>query len=140
MPPLALERDPQRQHRVSLLVRYLMIPCNACLILLATATLGLAVLLLLNGYQPPSPCIGVQCLFGAVCAVKNGEAECVCQHACPRVYSPVCGSDGVTYGSACELESAACVLGREILVAHRGPCGQWRARGSCWGRVSRSPW
>lgn len=49
MPPLALERDPQRQHRVSLLVRYLMIPCNACLILLATATLGLAVLLLLNG-------------------------------------------------------------------------------------------
>lgn len=49
MPPLALDRDPQRQHRVSLLVRYLMIPCNACLILLATATLGLAVLLLLNG-------------------------------------------------------------------------------------------
>lgn len=50
MPPLVLERDPQRpQLGVSLLVRYLMIPCNACLILLATATLGLAVLLLLNG-------------------------------------------------------------------------------------------
>lgn len=49
MLPLALERDPRRQRGVSLLVRYLMIPCNACLILLATATLGLAVLLLLNG-------------------------------------------------------------------------------------------
>lgn len=89
--------------------------------------------------QPPSPCVGVQCRFGAVCAVKNGEAECVCQRTCPRVYSPLCGSDGVTYGSACELESAACVLGREILVAHRGPCGQWRAGGG-GGRGSQSPW
>ncbi|XP_014399272.1 PREDICTED: agrin [Myotis brandtii] len=90
--------------------------------------------------QPPSPCIGVQCLFGAVCAVKNGEAECVCQHACPRVYSPVCGSDGVTYGSTCELESAACVLGREVLVAHRGPCdrcGQCRFGAVCEAETGR---
>ncbi|XP_036163368.1 agrin isoform X7 [Myotis myotis] len=90
--------------------------------------------------QPPSPCIGVQCLFGAVCAVKNGGAECVCQHVCPRVYSPVCGSDGVTYGSACELESAACVLGREILVAHRGPCdrcGQCRFGAVCEAETGR---
>lgn len=84
--------------------------------------------------QPQSPCLGVQCLLGAVCAVKNGEAECVCQQACPRVYSPVCGSDGVTYGSTCELEATACVLGREIRVAHRGPCGQWWAGGLAGGR------
>lgn len=36
------------QHKVSLVVRYFMIPCNICLILLATSTLGFAVLLFLN--------------------------------------------------------------------------------------------
>lgn len=48
MPPLLLERDPRQQRGVSLLVRYFMIPCNVCLILLATSTLGFAVLLFLN--------------------------------------------------------------------------------------------
>lgn len=48
MPPLPLERDPRQQRGVSLLVRYFMIPCNVCLILLATSTLGFAVLLFLN--------------------------------------------------------------------------------------------
>ena len=80
--------------------------------------------------QPLSPCLEVQCPFGAACAVKNGEAECVCQQACSGIYDPVCGSDGVTYGSTCELEATACTLGREIRVARRGPCGQWRASGS----------
>ncbi|XP_054994916.1 agrin isoform X2 [Sorex araneus] len=72
--------------------------------------------------QPPSPCRGVQCPFGATCAVKNGEATCACPLACSGVYDPVCGSDGVTYGSTCELEATACTLKREIRVARRGPC------------------
>ncbi|XP_058994152.1 agrin isoform X10 [Mustela lutreola] len=72
--------------------------------------------------QPLSPCLGVHCPFGASCVVKNGEAECVCQQACPGIYDPVCGTDGVTYGSTCELEATACTLGREIHVARRGPC------------------
>ncbi|XP_016000014.2 agrin isoform X2 [Rousettus aegyptiacus] len=72
--------------------------------------------------QPRSPCLGVQCPFGAVCAVKNGEAECACQQACAGVYDPVCGSDGTTYASTCELQATACALGREIRVARRGPC------------------
>lgn len=81
--------------------------------------------------QRPSPCLGVHCPFGAACAVKNGEAECVCQRACSGPYDPVCGSDGLTYSSMCELEATACALGREIRVAHRGPCGQWWASGCC---------
>lgn len=56
--------------------------------------------------------------------MKNGKAECECQRVCSGIYDPVCGSDGVTYGSVCELESMACTLGREIQVARRGPCGQ----------------
>lgn len=60
MPPLPLERDPRQQHGVSLLVRYFMIPCNVCLILLATSTLGFAVLLFLNNCT----CLGVATLPG----------------------------------------------------------------------------
>lgn len=46
--PPPLEQDRRYQHKVSLVVRYFMIPCNICLILLATSTLGFAVLLFLN--------------------------------------------------------------------------------------------
>ena len=48
MPPLPLEHRPRQQPGASLLVRYFMIPCNICLILLATSTLGFAVLLFLS--------------------------------------------------------------------------------------------
>uniref|UniRef100_UPI004038D3BE agrin-like n=1 Tax=Callospermophilus lateralis TaxID=76772 RepID=UPI004038D3BE len=87
-----------------------------------------------NDYQAPSLCRGVQCAFEATCAVKNGEAACECQQACAGAYDPVCGSDGVTYGSTCELEAMACALGRDIRVARRGPCdrcGQCRFGALC---------
>lgn len=55
MGPGSLERDRMYQHKVSLVVRYFMIPCNICLILLATSTLGFAVLLFLNNCRCLSP-------------------------------------------------------------------------------------
>uniref|UniRef100_G3VPX2 Agrin n=1 Tax=Sarcophilus harrisii TaxID=9305 RepID=G3VPX2_SARHA len=70
----------------------------------------------------PSPCLGVQCPFGATCVVRNWEAVCECQQVCAGLYDPVCGNDGVTYGSPCELEATACVLRKEILVTRKGPC------------------
>ncbi|XP_062961532.1 agrin isoform X2 [Cynocephalus volans] len=90
--------------------------------------------------QAPSPCRGVQCTFGATCAVKNGEAVCECPQACSGTYDPVCGSDGVTYSNACELEATACALGREIRVARRGPCdhcGQCRFGALCEAETGR---
>lgn len=48
MPPLPLEHRTRQQPGASVLVRYFMIPCNICLILLATSTLGFAVLLFLS--------------------------------------------------------------------------------------------
>ncbi|KAM5248760.1 agrin [Ctenodactylus gundi] len=90
--------------------------------------------------QAPSPCRGVQCMFGAVCAVKNREPVCECRQACTGVYDPVCGSDNVTYGSTCDLEAMACSLGQEIQVARRGPCdpcGQCRYGALCEAETGR---
>uniref|UniRef100_A0A2K6T9V0 Agrin n=1 Tax=Saimiri boliviensis boliviensis TaxID=39432 RepID=A0A2K6T9V0_SAIBB len=90
--------------------------------------------------QAPSPCLGVQCAFGATCAVKNGQAACECRQACSGLYDPVCGSDGVTYGSVCELEATACTLGREVRVVRKGPCdhcGQCRFGALCEAETGR---
>lgn len=72
----------------------------------------------------PSPCVSVECTFGATCVVKNREPVCECQQVCQGRYDPVCGSDNRTYGNPCELDSMACVLRREIRVKHKGPCGE----------------
>ncbi|XP_045065333.1 agrin-like isoform X3 [Coregonus clupeaformis] len=131
-PPLV--RDRMYQHKVSLVVRYFMIPCNICLILLATSTLGFAVLLFLNNYkpvhftpaQPPDGCRGMLCGFGAVCerdAADPSKAECVCKKmVCPSVVAPVCGSDSSTYSNECELEKAQCNTQRRVKVLRKGPC------------------
>ncbi|XP_077787491.1 agrin isoform X2 [Podarcis muralis] len=70
----------------------------------------------------PSPCLSVECTFGATCVVKNQEAVCECQQVCQSIYDPVCGSDGLTYGNPCELDAMACALRKEIRVKHKGPC------------------
>uniref|UniRef100_A0A8B9E6E2 Agrin n=1 Tax=Anser cygnoides TaxID=8845 RepID=A0A8B9E6E2_ANSCY len=131
MAPGALERDRLYQHKVSLVVRYFMIPCNICLILLATSTLGFAVLLFLNNCSRAllhvSACRGMLCGFGAVCErspADPSQASCVCKKtACPVVVAPVCGSDYSTYSNECELEKAQCNQQRRIKVISKGPCG-----------------
>ncbi|KAM6981821.1 agrin isoform 3-T3 [Tautogolabrus adspersus] len=132
--PTPPEQERRYQHKVSLVVRYFMIPCNICLILLATSTLGFAVLLFLNNYkpphftpvQPPDGCRGKLCGFGAVCErdpTDPTEAECVCKRVeCPSLVAPVCGSDSSTYSNECELEKAQCHAQRRIKVLRKGPC------------------
>ncbi|XP_031142215.1 agrin isoform X9 [Sander lucioperca] len=132
--PPPQEQDRRYQHKVSLVVRYFMIPCNICLILLATSTLGFAVLLFLNNYkpphftpvQPPDGCRGMLCGFGAVCErdqTDPAKAVCVCKRVdCPSLVAPVCGSDSSTYSNECELEKAQCNSQRRIKVLRKGPC------------------
>ncbi|XP_065817416.1 agrin isoform X11 [Labrus bergylta] len=132
--PTPPEQERRYQHKVSLVVRYFMIPCNICLILLATSTLGFAVLLFLNNYKPPhftpaqtpDGCRGMLCGFGAVCErdpTDPAKAECVCKRVeCPSLVAPVCGSDSSTYSNECELEKAQCHAQRRIKVLRKGPC------------------
>ncbi|XP_041328624.1 agrin-like, partial [Pyrgilauda ruficollis] len=70
----------------------------------------------------PSPCLSVECSFGATCVVKNQEAVCECQQQCQGRYDPVCGTDQRTYGNPCELHAMACLLQRDIGLRHKGPC------------------
>ncbi|XP_026571551.1 agrin [Pseudonaja textilis] len=74
----------------------------------------------------PSPCLSVECQFGATCVVKNQEAICECQQVCQSIYDPVCGSDNLTYSNPCELDAMACALRKEIRMKHKGPCDRCR--------------
>lgn len=76
---------------------------------------------------PPSLCGGIggfRCPQGFVCNYEDSTCTiadlagvCVPRgDACPQVYDPVCGCDGVTYGNDCERLVAGATL------RHLGPC------------------
>uniref|UniRef100_A0A8C5HGP2 Agrin n=1 Tax=Gouania willdenowi TaxID=441366 RepID=A0A8C5HGP2_GOUWI len=74
----------------------------------------------------PSPCMEMEkeCDYGAVCVVKNDEPVCECPEACPQTSDPVCGSDGHSYGSPCEMRAMGCALQKAIHLQHKGPCDE----------------
>ncbi|XP_057686455.1 agrin isoform X5 [Corythoichthys intestinalis] len=72
----------------------------------------------------PSPCLDKVCHHGAVCVVKNHEPVCECLEACPQSSDTVCGSDGSSYGSPCEMRAMGCALQKAIYVQHKGPCDE----------------
>ncbi|XP_056240749.1 agrin isoform X2 [Seriola aureovittata] len=71
-----------------------------------------------------SPCLDKVCDHGAVCVVKNDEPVCECPEACPQTSDPVCGSDGHSYGSPCEMRAMGCALQKAIHIQHKGPCDE----------------
>ncbi|XP_017061879.1 uncharacterized protein LOC108101861 isoform X2 [Drosophila ficusphila] len=80
-------------------------------------------------------CSGVQCLNGLTCVEDQYMMpHCIqCKIECPwdnqdlgssgyDERQAVCGVDGKTYRSACDINRMICQIGRSIAVAYPGPC------------------
>lgn len=62
------------------------------------------------------------CSFGAICDAQSGQ--CVCASECVKSHQPVCGSDGSTYNSECELHVRACKQQMDLRVVSQGECSK----------------
>lgn len=79
-------------------------------------------------------CDELECFHGAKCKEKHGEVQCVCEFKCTRedrdAKTPedhtVCGTDGNSYGSECQLRQFSCRYQKRIEVAGEGPCSKCR--------------
>ncbi|XP_063395298.1 agrin-like isoform X4 [Cydia fagiglandana] len=71
-------------------------------------------------------CADMVCQGGGDCVLNEntGRPECRCNHNCTetRDTSVVCGTDGQTYLSQCELDSTACREQTNLRVAYKGDC------------------
>ncbi|XP_041377630.1 agrin-like isoform X2 [Gigantopelta aegis] len=63
------------------------------------------------------------CRFGGKCVLDGDELyKCTCNFNCAAVRSPVCGSDGRTYGNKCHLKFESCQTQKEISIQIMDNC------------------
>ena len=56
------------------------------------------------------------------CEVEDGQPVCKCERVCPKIYSPVCGSDNKTYSTECMMKMLTCEANKDVTVKHQGKC------------------
>lgn len=84
------------------------------------------------------PCANVYCRAGQECIIEEGNATCQCISRCPDHKKTVCGSDGITYPSHCELHRTACVMNKKIAIETNGPCADIYPTQPPTGKVHKS--
>ncbi|KAG6440429.1 hypothetical protein O3G_MSEX001336 [Manduca sexta] len=71
-------------------------------------------------------CADIVCQGGGDCIVDGdtGRPVCHCNHNCTEAQesAAVCGTDGQTYPSQCELDSTACREQSDLRLAYKGDC------------------
>lgn len=75
-------------------------------------------------------CQDLNCTHFSRCQIaSNGRAECQCPECpAPAQKRPVCGSNGITYESECQLQMKSCESGSKISVWKEGACGEFMNR------------
>ncbi|XP_054168676.1 agrin-like isoform X2 [Oppia nitens] len=71
------------------------------------------------------PCELMYCAYGSQCIVDEvtKQAYCRCAERCvPEIFAPVCGSDGITYSSVCQMNIRSCFEQRRVFITHTGSC------------------
>ena len=83
----------------------------------------------LNLTSESNPCATLQCTQYQECEIdRYGIATCQCPPQCPTTLRPVCGSDGHTYDSECDLQRQSCLLHKDIHLKHSGNCGKYELK------------
>ena len=71
------------------------------------------------------PCSRRYCNTNSYCVESGDLAYCECP-TCNLHYTPVCGSDGVTYSNECFLRKASCDKEEDIAVVNEGSCSKFQ--------------
>ncbi len=62
---------------------------------------------------------------GSYCSISNGKPICVCDTInCKSDNIKVCGEDGQTYASYCDLIKFSCAKQTHININYQGQCSQ----------------